>query len=96
MNKISEVANGYLQNKGTINEEFGKLNVKTLIQKKRTMKELTKMIDNTKKIKEFYETLFIRIFLNYFITKQAELNEVIEKVNIETGLDKLDKLSSDL
>ena len=38
MNKISEVANGYLQNKGTINEEFGKLNVKTLIQKKKNMK----------------------------------------------------------
>ena len=36
------------------------------------MKELTKMIDNTKKIKEFYETLFIRIFLNYyFITKTS-------------------------
>jgi hypothetical protein len=38
MNKISEIANGYLQNKGIINEEFGKLNVKTLIQKKKNMK----------------------------------------------------------
>ena len=35
------------------------------------MQELTKMIDNTKKIKEFYEILFIRIFLNYFIAKTS-------------------------
>ena len=36
------------------------------------MQEFTKMIDNTRKIKEFHETLFIRIFLNYyFITKTS-------------------------
>ena len=73
MNKISEEANRYLQKKGTINEELVKLNKKIdseKIEHEAKMQELTKMIDNTKKIKEFHETLFIRIFLNYFITKK--------------------------
>ena len=106
------------------------------------MQELTKMIDNTKKIKEFHETLAYEKFANtnssksnnkekkpaskmqeeqnrlkkledelirtkkrtvhlnfsklILLKKQAELNEVIEKVKKETGIDNLDKLSSDL
>ena len=144
MNKISEEANRYLQKKGTINEELIKLNKKIDTEKvehEAKMQELTKMIDNTKKIKEFHETLAYEKFastnsfrrtnekkpaskmqeeqnklkeledelirtkkrtvhLNFskliLLKKQAELNEVIEKVKKETGIDNLDKLSSDL
>ena len=147
MNKISEEANRYLQKKGTINEELIKLNKKIDAEKvehEAKMQELTKMIDNTKKIKEFHETLAYEKFastnsfrksnysngkkpaskmqeeqnklkeledelirtkkrtvhLNFskliLLKKQAELNEVIEKVKKETGIDNLDKLSSDL
>ena len=145
MNKISEEANRYLQKKGTINEELIKLNKKIDTEKvehEAKMQELTKMIDNTKKIKEFHETLAYEKFANtnssksnnkekkpaskmqeeqnrlkkledelirtkkrtvhlnfsklILLKKQAELNEVIEKVKKETGIDNLDKLSSDL
>ena len=67
MNKISEEANRYLQKKGTINEELIKLNKKIDTEKvehEAKMQELTKMIDNTKKIKEFHETLAYEKFAN--------------------------------
>ncbi len=106
------------------------------------MQELNKMIDNTKKIKEFHETLAFEKFSNssfrksnysnkkptskmaeeqnklkdlenelmrtkrrtvhlnfsklILLKKQIELNDIIEKVKKETGIDNLDKLSSDL
>jgi hypothetical protein len=109
------------------------------------MQELSKMIDNTKKIKEFHETLAFEKFSNnnayrqgsgaspgkkptskmaeeqqklkdkeielintkkktvhlnfcklVLLKKQSELNKIIEKVKKETGIDNLDKLSSDL
>ncbi len=52
MNKISEVANGYLQNKGKINEEFGKLNVKTLFRKKRTWNKNARIHKNDRQLLE--------------------------------------------
>ena len=67
MTKISEEANRYLQKKGTINEELIKLNKKIDTEKvehEAKMQELTKMIDNTKKIKEFHETLAYEKFAN--------------------------------
>jgi hypothetical protein len=150
MDKISEEANKYLQEKGTINKELVELNEK--IDNQRTdhenkMQELNKMIDNTKKIKKFHETLALEKFskntfrktnysnlnLNtsrptnkiseekgklselqnelekkkrltvYFnfsrlilLKKQQELNNIIEKVKKETGIENLDKLSADL
>jgi len=168
MNKISEEANKYLAKKGTINEELIKLNKKIdaeKIEHESKMQELNKMIDNTKKIKEFHETLAyekfsnnskkkdnIKNFINsninnnnnnndnnnnnnipnekpaskmeeekqklkelenellrtkkrtvhlnisklILLKKQSQLNEIIEKVKQETGIDNLDKLSSDL
>ena len=148
MNKISEEANRYLLKKGTINEELIKLNKKIdqeKIEHESKMQELTKMIDNTKKIKEFHETLAFEKFSNnntyrqsssvspgrkptskmaeeqqklkdkeielintkkktahlnfckpVLLKKQSELNKIIEKVKKETGIDNLDKLSSDL
>lgn len=158
MNKISEEANKYLAKKGTINEELIKLNKKIDAEKtehESKMQELNKMIDNTKKIKEFHETLAFEKFSNnskkkdniknfinnniindnnqtekpaskmeeekqklkelenellrtkkrtvhlnisklILLKKQAQLNEIIDKVKQETGIDNLDKLSSDL
>ena len=145
MNKISEEANRYLLKKGTINEELIKLNKKIdadKIEHESKMQELNKMIDNTKKIKEFHETLAFEKFSNssfrksnysnkkptskmaeeqnklkdlenelmrtkrrtvhlnfsklILLKKQIELNDIIEKVKKETGIDNLDKLSSDL
>jgi hypothetical protein len=148
MNKISEEANKYLQKKGTINEELVKLNQKIeqeKIEHESKMQELTKMIENTKKIKEFHETLASEKFsstgslrqsksssmgkmpiskmaeekqklkekelelnftkkknvhLNFcklvLLKRQSELNKIISKVKKETGIDNLDKLSSDL
>ena len=147
MNKISEEANRYLLKKGTINEELIKLNKKIDQEKmehESKMQELSKMIDNTKKIKEFHETLAFEKFSNnayrqannaapgkkptskmaeeqqklkdkeielintkkktvhlnfcklVLLKKQSELNKIIEKVKKETGIDNLDKLSSDL
>ena len=148
MNKISEEANRYLLKKGTINEELIKLNKKIdqeKLEHESKMQELTKMIDNTKKIKEFHETLAFEKFSNnnayrqannvspgkkptskmaeeqqklkdkeielintkkktvhlnfcklVLLKKQSELNKIIEKVKKETGIDNLDKLSSDL
>ena len=147
MNKISEEANRYLQKKGTINEELIKLNKKIDQEKmehESKMQELSKMIDNTKKIKEFHESLAFEKFSNnnayrqasvspgkkptskmaeeqqklkdkeielintkkktvhlnfcklVLLKKQSELNKIIEKVKKETGIDNLDKLSSDL
>lgn len=145
MNKISEEANKYLLKKGTINEELIKLNKKIdadKIEHESKMQELNKMIDNTKKIKEFHETLAFEKFSNssfrksnysnkkptskmaeeqnklkelenelmktkrrtvhlnfsklILLKKQIELNDIIEKVKKETGIDNLDKLSSDL
>lgn len=145
MNKISEEANRYLQKKGTINEELIKLNKKIDTEKvehEAKMQELSKMIDNTKKIKEFHETLAFEkfsnnsfkkndisdkkpaskmaeeqqklkdlegelakakrmtVYLNFskliLSKKQSQLNEIIDKVKKETGIDNLDKLSSDL
>jgi chromosome segregation ATPase len=146
MNKISEEANKYLLKKGTINEELIKLNKKIDAEKNEhesKMQELNKMIDNTKKIKEFHETLAFEKFSNssikknnygnnkkptskmaeekdkllelekelartkrrtvhlnfsklILLKKQIELNEIIDKVKKETGIDNLDKLSSDL
>ena len=145
MNKISEEANKYLLKKGTINEELIKLNKKIdadKIEHESKMQELNKMIDNTKKIKEFHENLAFEKFSNssfrksnysnkkptskmaeeqnklkelenelmktkrrtvhlnfsklILLKKQIELNDIIEKVKKETGIDNLDKLSSDL
>ena len=148
MNKISEEANRYLLKKGTINEELVKLNKKIdqeKLEHESKMQELNKMIDNTKKIKEFHETLAFEKFSNnnayrqsssvspgkkptskmaeeqqklrdkeielintkkkmvhlnfcklVLLKKQSELNKIIEKVKKETGIDNLDKLSSDL
>ena len=164
MNKISEEANKYLAKKGKINEELIKLNKKIdneKIEHESKMQELNKMIDNTKKIKEFHETLAYEKFSNnnkkkdnikniininnnennennnnniqnekpaskmeeekqklkelenelfrtkkrtvhlnisklILLKKQSQLNEIIEKVKQETGIDNLDKLSSDL
>ena len=147
MDKISEEANKYLNEKGKINEELVKLNEKIDAQKiehESKVQELSKMIDNTKKIKEFHETLAfekfsnnafrksnysanatkpmnkiaeektklndlhlelekkkkLTVFFNFskliLLKKQQELNTVIEKVKHETGIDDLDKLSSDL
>ena len=148
MNKISEEANRYLLKKGTINEELIKLNKKIdqeKLEHESKMQELSKMIDNTKKIKEFHETLAFEKFSNnnayrqsnsvspgkkptskmaeeqqklrdkeqelintkkktvhlnfcklVLLKKQSELNKIIERVKKETGIDNLDKLSSDL
>ena len=74
MNKISEEANRYLLKKGTINEELIKLNKKIdqeKLEHESKMQELTKMIDNTKKIKEFHETLAFEKFSNNNAYRQA-------------------------
>lgn len=141
MDKISEEANRFLKEKGTINKELVELNEKIDNQKvsyENKMGELNKMIDNTKKIKEFHETLALErfskttfrnsengnkptnkiseeqnkladlnkelkrkkeqtVYLNFcriiLLKKQQELNNIIEKVKTETGVENLDKLS---
>lgn len=65
MDRISEEANKYLKEKGNVNQELVELNEKIENQKltyENKMKELNKMIDNTKKIKEFHETLAVEKF----------------------------------
>lgn len=65
MDKISEEANKYLKEKGQINKELVELNEKIENNKNNyetKIQELNKMIDNTKKIKEFHETLAIEKF----------------------------------
>ena len=143
MQKISKEANEYLQKKGEINEELINLNKQIddeKVKHEEKMAELNKMIDNTKKIKEFHETLAFEKFssskkgektdgkqtskiedeqikldrlkdelikskkrtvhLNFYklilSKKQKQLNDIIDKVKKETGIDNLDKLSSDL
>lgn len=146
---ISEEANKYLKDKGNINKELVELNEKIDEQKTlygNKMNELDKMIDNTKKIKEFHETLAQEKFaknsfrntfnstmrsiddenkpkdklaeekmkleelkselekrkshtsyLNwckiFLLLKQNELNNIIEKIKKQTGIENLDKLS---
>lgn len=65
MDRISEEANRYLKEKGNINADLVKINDeidKNKLDYENKLKELNKMIDNTKKIKEFHETLAIEKF----------------------------------
>lgn len=65
MDRISEEANRYLKEKGNINADLVKINEeidKNKLDYENKLKELNKMIDNTKKIKEFHETLAIEKF----------------------------------
>jgi chromosome segregation ATPase len=74
MDKISEEANKYLKEKGNINKELVELNEKIESNKNvydSKMQELNKMIDNTKKIKEFHETLAIEKFSKNTFRKNA-------------------------
>lgn len=147
MNQISEDANRFLKEKGGINQELQQLSDKIESNKKEhenKIENLTKMIENTKKIKEFHENLAIEKFssntyrkTNYFnnsaksgsklseyksklkevkedletrkritvhynftklilLKKQNELNEIIDTIKSDTGIDNLNKLSSDL
>lgn len=61
MDKISEEANKFLKEKEKINDNLIEVNGQIETQKlnyETKVKELNQMIDNTKKIKEFHETLF--------------------------------------
>ena len=65
MDVISEEANKYLVEKGNINKNIMELNEKIDSQKavyETKMEDLNKMIDNTKRIKEFHETLALEKF----------------------------------
>ena len=143
MDVISEEANKYLVEKGNINKNIMELNEKIDSQKEvyeTKMEDLNKMIDNTKRIKEFHETLALEkfaktsynkknayassqpttklveeekkledlnkelkkkkrqtVYLNFsrliLVKKQKELNNIIEKVKSQTGIENLDKLS---
>lgn len=143
MDIISEEANKYLVEKGNINKNIMELNEKIDKQKEvyeTKMEDLNKMIDNTKRIKEFHETLALEkfaktsynkknayssnqpttklveeekkledlnkelkkkkrqtVYLNFsriiLLKKQKELNNIIEKVKSQTGIENLDKLS---
>ena len=74
MDKISEEANKFLREKGQINKELVDLNSKIDNQKssyETKMQELNKMIDNTRKIKEFHETLAFEKFSKSTLRKTA-------------------------
>jgi hypothetical protein len=60
-------------------------------EEKQKLKELENELFRTKK-----RTVHLNISKLILLKKQSQLNEIIEKVKQETGIDNLDKLSSDL
>lgn len=65
MDKISDEANKYLQEKDTVNKNLIDLNQKIDEQKQQyelEMQNINKMIDNTKKIKQFHQNMAVEKF----------------------------------
>ena len=65
MDKISEEANKYLAEKDTVNKNLIDLNQKIDEQKQLyelEMQNINKMIDNTKKIKQFHQNMAVEKF----------------------------------
>lgn len=95
MEKISNEANRYLKEKENVNKELVDLNEKIDSQKvsyDNKMKELNKMIENTKKMKEFHETLAVEKFsktstnmsnnYNNYNNNEVNINKMKKSVNI--------------
>lgn len=104
MDKISQEANKYLQEKGKVNEELLQLNEKIDNQKatyESRMKELNKMIENTKRMKEYYEDRALEKFSKTTTTnfrksmlisqlgqKKTTVNIIEEEENLLKSLNK--------
>lgn len=105
MDRISEEANKYLQEKDTVNQNLIELNQKIDEQKQQyefEMQNINKMIDNTKKIKQFHQNMAVEKFSrpntkkNFFANDNQNTNTGGNGNKITEEKNKLEELTKEL